>query len=386
MSILPAYKIILCATLLGIQTHGAFAESSNWNQVVWCPGKKVQIDGRHLVLSTTVSRNEDREIELPPSTLWTSWRDEGIYALVAPSARAGEKQRLTVLVRPTSTSTWRIYASLPDGLEGVRAAIPTSDGRIFLAPNGAFVHIPGTDKDDMKSWSPFLIIGRDTKGEWTRFEPVNLDWGLPFFTPLGVDGKPVWSKVTRRYSFLSSARIETPNIQDRLFELENGWALVDRHHAMIWVFDSRGTLKRHVSLYAGFKDEDLDLPLMTFPTAVLACESSPDGKLVLAIRNDIAFFFSRKTWPVTGDPKNQTLASDYLLRQTQAAKDFPEITWKVVDTQTGDVYSIPNPEGLPSKYVFRPEDPNWTFRFQVGSDGQVISPVHSRPKPTPISD
>lgn len=385
MSMNPRYKIVLHAAFLSIQAHGAFAQGLNWSQVVWSHGKKIEIDGRHLVLSPTISVEREREVDLPPSTVWASWRNEGIYALVVDAAHPSEKERLVVLMKPTGSPAWKTYAHLPDGLEGIRAAIPTADGKLFLVPNGAFVHDPTANKNDLKAWSPFLILGKDGKGDWTELKPINLDWGPPFLTPLGPDGKPAWSKTTRRYSFLSSARIETPNLQDRLFELEDGWALVDRHHAMIWVFDSNGVLKRHISTYASLKDEDLDLPLMAFPTAVVACESAPDGKLILAIRNDIAFFFSRKTWPVAHDPQTQTPASDYLWRQGQAAKDFPEIAWKVVDTQSGEVHTIPSPAGLPSKFVFRPEDPNWTFRFQVGSDGQVISAIQGTQKPIPGS-
>lgn len=369
----------LIALPLAAQSGAFKSHTPSWTQTVWLQERTIHSDSRHLVIHSTDEQSRDRRIDLPPLTLWTSWRPDGVFALAGIPASDKEPAHLAVLRHKEGTSTWDTFANLPQSLRDVRAAIPTSDGKLFLIPNGGFLQIPGADDNDMSAWAPFLIMGLDGQGRWTQFHPVNLDWGFPFATPRRADGKPDWSKVTHRYAFIGSGRIEAPDFQDRLFELEDGWALVDRHHGMVWVFDAKGALKRHISLYEAFKDEDLDLPLMAFPTSVLACESAPDGKLILAIRNDIAFFFSRKAWPVSIDLKNQPPASDYLLRQAQAAKDFPDILWKVVDTQTGEVRTISNPQGLPSKYVFRPEDPNWTFHFQVGLDGQVVSPARSTP-------
>ncbi|HEU4950527.1 MAG TPA: hypothetical protein VFT46_01170, partial [Holophagaceae bacterium] len=203
-------------------------------------------------------------------------------------------------------------------------------------------------------------------------------WGLPFTSRQGRDGRTFTVKATRRYDFLGSARLEDPDLQDRLFELEEGWALVDRHHGLVWVFDARGRVKASMALYDAFKNEDLDLPLAAFPTAVLACEAAPGGRLVLALRNEVAFFFARKTWPVNQDPGDQAAGGSDLLRQAQAAKDFPEIVWKEVDTGSGEVRTLPPPAGLPTTYTFRPEDPNWHFRFTVTAEGKVegASPSH----------
>lgn len=378
MRINPIPHLFMCsgfALLVGTPSH----EASLGKRVVWFPDRQIQADGRELVIHSAMPGEKDQTIKLPPYAAWTSWRPDGIYALVGVPPADNAPAHLEVLRRVEGSTTWEPYAVLPKELNGVRAALPTADGRLFLIPNGAFLQIPGADKNDMRAWAPFLLMGRDIQGKWTKFETLNLGWGLPFDAPLGKDGKPVWAKATHRYNFLGSARIETPELQDRLFELEEGWALVDRHHGMIWVFDAKGAVKRHISIYEAFKDEDLDLPLTAFPISVLACESAPDGKLILAARNDIAFFFTRKAWPVASDPKNPELASSYLLRQAQAAKDFPDITWKVVDTQTGEVRTIPAPKGQPSKYTFRPEDPNWHFHFQVGADGQVVEPVPAAP-------
>jgi hypothetical protein len=363
------------ALLVGTPSH----EASLGKRVVWFPDRQIQADGRELVIHSAMPEEKDQTIKLPPYAAWTSWRPDGIYALVGVPPADNAPAHLEVLRRVEGSTTWGPYAVLPKELNGVRAALPTADGRLFLIPSGAFLQIPGADKNDMRAWAPFLLMGRDIQGKWTKFETVDLGWGLPFQVPRGKDGKPDWTKRTRRYAFLESGRIETPEIQDRLFELEEGWALVDRHHGMVWVFDAKGAVKRHIPLYEAFKDEDLDQPVTAFPTAVLACESAPEEKLILALRNDTAFFFSRKVWPTAFDPQNPELASSYLLRQAQAAKDFPDITWKVVDTQTGEVRTIPAPKGQPSKYTFRPEDPNWHFHFQVGADGQVVEPVPAAP-------
>lgn len=344
-------------------------------RVVWRQQQKLLIETSQVVLPEAPA-----PIQLPPDTFWTSWRPEGLYALVDVAGTEKGPAHLEVLKRAAGSTAWDLYAVLPEELNSVRAALPTADDRLFLVPNGAFLQVPGAAD---AAWAPFLLMGKDSQGKWTKFESVNLDWGPPFQQRPDSNGQSSRTKSIRRYNFLASAQIEAPELQDRLFELEDGWAALDRHHGMIWVFDAKGTVKRHISLYEAFKDEDLDLPLRAFPISVLACESAPEEKLILAVRNDVAFFISRKVWPINSNPQDPELAGSYRLRQAQAAKDFPEITWKVVDTKTGETRTIPAPEGLPSKYVFRPEDPNWYFHFEVGPDGQVESAKPSKPIPTP---
>lgn len=343
-------------------------------RVVWLPGHRLLIDARQVLDEDLAAGGRIQDTPLPPDTIWVSSRPEGLYALVAVPPADGTPAHLEVKRHLAGAEIWDAYAVLPPGLNGVRAALPTSDGRLFLVPNGAFLQVPGANRQDLRSWAPFLIVGRDAQGEWTLYQKVDLGWGLPFDVPTGADGKPNWSKVTHRYDFLSSARIETPDLQDRLFELEEGWALVDRHHGMVWVFDARGRVKTSITLYETFKEKDLDLPLASFPTAVLACEAAPGGKLILALRNEVAFFYARKTWPVNTDPGDPAAIGSDLLRQAQAAKDFPEIVWKEVDTRSGDVRTLQSPAGLPTTYVFRPEDPNWHFRFAVTAEGDIKSP------------
>jgi hypothetical protein len=239
---------------------------------------------------------------------------------------------------------------------------------LFLVPDGDFFQLV-----DASQWAPFLIVGRDPAGRWRQVDPVFLEWGPPFVKRQGRSGKPQWVWATQRYRFLSVGRIETPDLQDRLFELDEGWAFLDRHHGFIWIFDGKGALKRRIPIYEDLKETDLDLPSMAFPMAVLACEAAPGGKLILAARNDIAFFFSRKVWPRDADPANPPLAASLLVRETQAAKDFPDLAWMAVDTRSGDVKSMPAPPEQPSKYTFRPGDPNWHFRFTVNPEGQVVS-------------
>lgn len=343
------------------------------DHVIWSGGHRILLSARELRLSDEAGRDEV-PIPLPPGTLWASWREDGIYALVQDPGKPGGPEGLRVLVRAPQAKTWELYAALPPSLGAVRAALPTADGRLFLVPDGAYLQVPGAADDDASGWAPFLLMGRDSQGRWTRFEPVDLAWGPPFRAGSGRNGQG------RRYNFLASARIEAADLRDRLFEFDGGWALVDRHHGMVWVFDANGAVKRHISLYDTFKEEDLDAPLSDFPTAVLACEAAPGGKLILALRNETAFFYARKVWPTSVDPKRPEPADAHLLRQAQSAKDFPGILWREVELGSGEVHSLPQPPGLPSTYSFRPEDPNWHFTFRVTTDG-LPAPAGRMPCP-----
>lgn len=371
---LSTLKHLLPVLLVCLDTAASGLHPSAAARVVWLPGHRLLIDARHVLDEDLAAGGKIQDAPLPPDTIWVSSRPEGLYTLVAVPPADGTPAHLEVKRHLAGAETWDAYAVLPPGLEGVRAALPTSEGRLLLVPNGAFLGIPGADPGDMRAWAPFLLLGKDAQGRWNRFEPVDLGWGPPFRTRPGKDGKPVSAKATLRYDFLGSARLETPDLEDRLFELEEGWALVDRHHGMVWVFDARGRVKTSITLYETFKEKDLDLPLASFPTAVLACEAAPGGRLILALRNEVAFFYARKTWPVNQDPKNPAAGGSDLLRQAQAAKDFPEIVWKEVDTQSGDVRTLQAPAGLPTTYAFRPEDPNWHFRFAVTAEGEIKRP------------
>lgn len=368
---------ILCVSL-------AAAAPAAPGRVVWREGVRAVFNGRELTLQDPASKEAARHIELPAETIWASWRPEGVYALVPrssePDSASDTAGKLQVLRLLPGAHGWERYANLPKGIGDVRAALPMSDGRLFLVPNGAFLSLP-----DGSQWAPFLILGQDAQHQWRKVEPVFLEWGPPFRQAAGNDGKPRWFRTTRRYSFLSMAAIETPELSDRLFELENGWAFVDRHHGQIWIFDDKGALKRRLSIYDDLKDTDLDLPGQAFPQAILACEAAPDDVLIIAARNDVAFFFSRKVWPRSTNPADPPPAANFLAREAQAAKDFPDLAWLSVNTRTGDIRTLPAPSGQPSKYTFHPEDPNWHFHFKVSPEGQVTQDDARTPvvKPSP---
>ncbi|HEU4951832.1 MAG TPA: hypothetical protein VFT46_07755, partial [Holophagaceae bacterium] len=130
-------------------------------RVVWRPGHQLLIDARHVLDRDLTGEDPAQELVLPPDTLWVSSRPEGLYALVAVPLMAGTPAHLEVRLRAAGSRAWATYAVLPKGLDGVRAALPTADGRLFLAPNGAILQIPGAAPDDPRAWAPFLLMGRD---------------------------------------------------------------------------------------------------------------------------------------------------------------------------------------------------------------------------------
>lgn len=348
---------------------------------LWPHSVSVQVSGvrpgsregfpRNGTPPSDASGEQAREGKPPSGSLWISRRPEGRYALVSFTPLGGADheskmsgENLRVLFCPTGSASWEAYAEVPKALGAlVGAAIPTADGRLFLVPNGAFL-----PTSDGSVWAPFLILGKDLAGHWNQCEPVFLEWGPPFKSQMDSKGRLSWRLVSQKYLFLASARSEAPRISDRLFEFSDGWAFLDRHHGLIWVFDGKGKLQRRISIYDDLKEADLDQPLNEFPVAVLACATTPEGRLVLAARNQIAFFFSRLAWPTSGQG---VPARDVVWRETQAAKDFPNIAWFEVDLHTGAVNSLRAPNGLPARYTFRPEDPNWHFDIAIGRDGSI---------------
>lgn len=364
--------LLLACALAGAATTPAPEASV---RTVWRDDCTIRVHQDRMLVQSTVDA-KPREFSLPPGTLWASWRPEGIYALLfreeeskenaAPTAPPPEgpstRERLQVVVN--RGKGWELLATLPPWLNQIRAAIPTKDGRLFLVPGQGFL-----STEDLSAWFPFAILGPDAQGRWTQLDPVYLEWGKPFLQSRNPKGELQWSRMNPRYAFIAGARIETPEIQDRIFELDSGWAFLDRHHGLIWVFGEDGKLLRRIALYDELKDEDLDRPFMSFPTGVLACETAPGGRLWLAGRNDTAFFFSRVARPILGPDGKPSDRSDYLIQQTISSRDFPDLQWWEVDTDTGQAWHRPAPAGAPAHYQFNPDDPNWHFHFRVGSDG-----------------
>lgn len=326
-------------------------------RILWRQGKQILISNVQIQIKNLEdSSSIPQTIQLPPSCLWASWTPDGVYCLVEGEGGDGAGRNV---VKRGSNGAWVAYATIPKGLESTHAALPTSDGGLFLVPQSGLFTFGN------QVAAPFVKLTQNPKGDWTIAKPVGLEWGelRREFLP---DGREHYTNFGR-YLFTFSAAIEAPQLDSRLFELPQGWAFLDRHHGFIWIFGQDGTLTFRVSLFDDLKDEELDHePIASFPVGVLACESAPGGHLVIAGRSDAAFYFSRKIRPilVNGNATPLSVAQGDI-----ADRDFPEIQWWDVDTRVGQAHHIPTPEGLPAKIPVGASRQNWTFRFWVDSNG-----------------
>lgn len=335
--------------------------TSSWCQaqtrILWWQDKKIEISKTQILIKGIDNASPILEtIQLPPACLWASWRPDGIYCLVEAEGRKGAERRV---VRREYDGSWAAFATIPKGLESVYAALLADDGVLFLIPRSGLFKFGG------QLAAPFVKLSQDAKGDWTIAKPVGLEWGV-LQREILPNGREHLTNFGR-YLFTFSAAIEAPDLADRLFELPQGWAFLDRHHGFVWVFGEDGVLKSRISLFDDLKDEELDHePIASFPTGVLACESAPGGHLLIAGRSDAAYYFSRKVRPLLVDGKVTPLSTG---QDNISDREFPEIQWWDVDTEVGQAHRIPTPEGLPSKIPTDASRRNWTFHFSVDSNG-----------------
>lgn len=326
-------------------------------RVVWRQGKRIEITKTRLQITSADDPSIIQQtIQLPPLCLWTSWTTSDVYCLVETEGGDDAKRKV---VRRGADGVWVAYATIPKGLESVHAALPTSDGGLFLIPSSGLFNFGN------RLAAPFVKLYQDPKGAWTIAKPIGLEWGVLRREVLP-NGKEHYTNFGR-YLFTFSAAIEAPDLGDRLLELQQGWAFLDRHHGFIWVFGEDGVLKSRISIFDDLKDEELDHePIASFPVGILGCESAPGGRLLVASRSDAAFYFSRKVRPVlvNGKVSPASVGQDDIAEQ-----EFPEIQWWEVDTTAGQAHRIPTPEGLPSKIPVGATRKNWTIQFRVDSRG-----------------
>ncbi len=331
-------------------------EAAGQSRTLWSQEKEIQISPNQVVVIELTDQASPLKIQLPPACLWVSWRQGDLYCLVDGD---DGNQAARKIVKREPDGTWQTFATIPKGLESVRAALPTSDGGVFLVPKfGLFTF-------GNQIAAPFVKLSQDPKGAWTIAKPIGLEWGVLRRETLP-NGKDHYTNFGK-YLFTFSAAIEAPDLGDRLFELPQGWAFLDRHHGFVWVFGEDGDLKSRVSLFDDLKDEELDHePIASFPVGVLGCESAPDGHLLIAGRSDAAFYFSRKVRPVL---VNGRVTPSSVGQDDIAEREFPEIQWWDVDTKSGQAHRIPTPEGLPSKIPIGATRQNWILHFRVDSNG-----------------
>lgn len=341
--------IVIFAGLSSIQGAGQ-------SRTLWLQDKEIQISPNQVVVIGLDGQAVLQKIQLPPACLWASWRQSDLYCLVDGD---DGNQAARKVVKRELDGTWKTFAFIPKGLGSVRAALPTSDGGLFLVPQSGLFTFGN------QIAAPFVKLSQDPKGAWTIAKPVGLEWGV-LRREIRPDGREHYTNFGK-YLFTFSAAIEAPDLGDRLFELPQGWAFLDRHHGFVWVFGEDGNLKSRILLFDDLKDTELDHePIASFPVGVLGCESAPDGHLLIAGRSDAAFYFSRKVRPilVNGKVTPSSVGQDDI-----AEREFPEIQWWDVDTKLGQAHRIPTPDGLPSKIPIGATRQNWVFRFRVDSSG-----------------
>lgn len=340
-------------------------------RIFWRDQQRIEVDSRQMKIRDLPSDpRPDRIITLPPECLWATWRADAAYALVRkPPADGGGLE-----VRVCSDGrTWNLLAMVPKAFQATRAVLPLSDGALLLVPSfGLF-----TLGEQGEIAAPFIKLSRDGKGDWNLATPLGLDWGV-LHQELGPGNRPHYH-LFGRYLFTFSAVVETPELSDRLFEFEDGFAFLDRHHGLIWIFNDAGELKTRISLYEDLKDEELDQdPIAKFPVGILACEAAPDGLLWIAGRTEPAFFFARKNRPMVVHGAVTPLE----LEQARISElEFPDLQWWRVDLKAGQAAAVSAPQGAPARVPTGEDHLAKPFHFTVGADGRLAFGPSGSPDP-----
>lgn len=348
--------------------------SAPQGRVLWRDHQRIEVTARELkIWDLPAEPRPVRTITLPPDCIWATWRRDAAYALVREPSASGDQLEVRVC---SDGRLWSSLARIPKAFQATRAILPLADGSLLLVPSfGLF-----TLGDNGEVAAPFIKLSRNGKGGWALASPLGLDWGV-LHQAIGPGNRPYY-KHFGRYLFTFSAAVEAPDLRDRLFEFEDGFAFLDRHHGLVWIFDDAGDLKTRITLYEDLKDDELDQdPIAKFPVGILASESAPDGILWVAGRTEPAFFFSRRNRPMVVHGAVTPLE----LEQARISeRDFPDLQWWRVDLKEGQATTVPPPQGAPSQVPTGEDHLAKPFHFAVGSDGRLaFSPWTPPDSPVP---
>lgn len=344
-------------------------------------GHQYTSDGRHIVADAKgitflgPGPNGQTFLKAPANCQWVGYGQGASWALEKHSGLDGDESNQRIW-QSLDEKTWELFGELPPSLAGARAMVPLKDGRLLMVPflwhwyEGKF--------------SPLYVISRTENGSLAYRERILLDLGEPFTLRAGSRNpeKPDlrFFENNKKYLIYKNLSFENPF----LYQIGDGFFLVSKHMGVFWYFDGRGRLKRRYQLFPEMKDEDFS-NIWAFERAVVACQVSPEQKLIIGARSKEAVFLSQLQFPTVLDKDRNQVHPDEAIRNDAESKKafYSELQWWEIDPEAegSRPASIQAPLGAPwtTEGMSYGHDSGLTFRwdgtpqFKSGEDPSGIT-------------
>lgn len=327
-------------------------------RVVWSQGRVIEArrDGFDVLSSGPEQRTH---VALPMAARWTAVGPDGsLWALgeaaqEAASDPSAKPMRTQSIWRCQDLKTWQLWAKWEIPQDQILVAlVPLEQDRIYACSNGILWEDPGSDRNDTQG-----VFSRS--GDRLRLDHlVQLDLGGDPYLPshgdpkgLGIQrrGKSYSYNRLRHLWVMAFADFEHPDAPIALWQVGNGFCVVNRFFGLVWCFNSHGELVRRVKLF----DQGDDATLSRFSAhfeygaAVLGCQPAQDGTLLLASRSRESVFGSRALYPQKRPDGELVPHERFMASEHWSQLQFPEVWWWRVKPDTGEASRIDAPPGAP---------------------------------------
>ncbi|HEU4952573.1 MAG TPA: hypothetical protein VFT46_11520 [Holophagaceae bacterium] len=341
--------------------------------LAWRDGQLYRVDRGHLDLLVPGAVRK-APTPAPEGAIWTAVGPDGaLWALGAPRAGAagpphgpvsepaagaaanGPVPRIQpVWRREPEAETWSRWADYRlSGDDALSALVPLDGDRVFALSRGVLWEGGGSLRNETQG--VFRRQGEDLVLDHL----VSLDLVGDPFLPWRGDPKAAPKGTVRAGRLLAFNRLHHlwtesfldfahPDALPPLWQAGETACVVNRSFGLIWVFDGLGALARRIALFDLGPDETLAQPgaPSRYARAVLGCEPTADGRLLVATRSLDAIVGERVVYPLQ-ERGRPVPPARYTGNTHWGRLQFPEIWWWRVDPTTGKAERIAAPPGAP---------------------------------------
>ena len=398
----PAARIV---GLIFCCVSACFAQLKEGDRPIWSQGRLYFASSAGVVEQQGLQNPSHRRLKAPPGSIWTGVWEGQAWALGAPRLEREVPQNATaeekllfprIRQRIWVSSDFAIWDAWGD------ITIPRSDE----GPNKVIGLHPISQDRVVSRWQVGVwvdgriestcILKRSQGGACDMESLVFADLGEGIFIPAASDAKDVKQGVQaiersgkryvynlkRRLLTIESIPMDIGSFKGGLpvIEFDDGFAIVNRHYGMFWVFDEQGRFRRRIRLF----DQGVDSELCQLKAywrherAVLGCQPTRDGKLLVATRSAGAVLFARTDHPLLDEQGQPEKPELFQARQRWSWSDRPDILWWEVDPKEATASKINAPHGAPTVMTEQTATSGISWTYNLHGD-PLFSPPEREP-------
>lgn len=362
-------SLFCCSAILFSPCHARSQDSTElMGHQYWINDRKIEFNANGMTFLRPGPHGQTY-LKAPANALWLCYGQGASWAL-EKCINNEQGECIQRIWRSIDEKTWEIFGELPPSLSGAIALVPLKAGRLLMVPSIWHWHDG--------QWSPLYVVSRTESGSLEYWDRVLLDLGEPFTLRAGFK-KPekadaAFFEKNKKYLIYRNLNVEHPL---PLYQVGDGFFLVSKHMGVLWYFNGDGVLKRRYKIFDEMRDENFS-NIWAFSRAIVACQVSPENKLVFASRSKEAVFLSQQEFPTVLDKDGKLVESKIATQNDSHSKTsfYNSLNWWEINPES----EVPQPKAisapvrapLTSREVPIGKDIQFSFRWdglpQFGND------------------